>query len=395
MTLNACFRFIFEHQTDYISPRLARMMIDHGSEACFMKDENGFLPVHVACSRHCSPEKLRMLLAVNPQSLFEKTHKGDTILDLAKKTATKSHPNIALIDELGRQLGQQHPMPQLMMVPLYSYYNLPPLSYGWYNTSQPNHSHLREASRAATAAAVDAPSGSGERLRAGDQLEEEQSRNAKLASFLDMNASASPFAASLNSNQGENSSRTQGLPMSRDSLTSRESSLHLWTAQGQQQQQPWTLLDDCKPAARPQAQVSLQKQEKVSAKMPSSPPRVDVGSAPASQIQLEKEPVTPPALQSVAQHACVTPPEHQSDRSSQPGLPPVHEPHGPRPRQESNSAFSEDKDGIKHGQQALLSTLGSSLSQQAAQASQAAPLSRSDGDSATDQIANASSIVAV
>lgn len=80
------------------------MIIEKGGQACFMKDKKGYLPAHVACSRHCSPEKLRMLLAVNPQSLFDKTNKGETILDLAKSTATKSHPNYALIDELNRQL---------------------------------------------------------------------------------------------------------------------------------------------------------------------------------------------------------------------------------------------------------------------------------------------------
>jgi len=69
-----------------------------------MKDKKGFLPAHVACSRHCSPEKLRMVLAVNPDSLYDKTLKGDTLLSLATSTATKSHPNYALIDELQKQL---------------------------------------------------------------------------------------------------------------------------------------------------------------------------------------------------------------------------------------------------------------------------------------------------
>ena len=94
--------FIF---ADYISPRLTRLMIAQGSRACFMKDKKGWLPAHVACSRHCSPEKLRMLLAVNPQALFDKTNDGYTLLDLAEKEATKSHPNFALIEELHRQLA--------------------------------------------------------------------------------------------------------------------------------------------------------------------------------------------------------------------------------------------------------------------------------------------------
>lgn len=79
-------------------------MIEYGREACFMKDKKGFLPAHVACSRHCSPEKLRMLLAVNPGSLHDMSYDGKSLLSLATSTATKSHPNYALIDELNRQL---------------------------------------------------------------------------------------------------------------------------------------------------------------------------------------------------------------------------------------------------------------------------------------------------
>eukprot|EP00934_Nitzschia_sp_Nitz4_P007906 Nitzschia sp. Nitz4//scaffold109_size72162//23076//24206//NITZ4_005843-RA/size72162-processed-gene-0.29-mRNA-1//-1//CDS//3329532754//7896//frame0 len=90
--------------TDYISPRLTNMMIEHGRAACFMKDKKGFLPAHVACSRHCSPEKLEMLLAVNPQALRACTNSGETLLSLAITHATKSHPNYALIDDLKRRL---------------------------------------------------------------------------------------------------------------------------------------------------------------------------------------------------------------------------------------------------------------------------------------------------
>jgi hypothetical protein len=79
-------------------------MIDAGEEACFIADKKGYLPAHVACSRHCSPEKLRMLLAVYPQALFAKTIEGKTCYSLAKETATKSHPNYALIDELDTML---------------------------------------------------------------------------------------------------------------------------------------------------------------------------------------------------------------------------------------------------------------------------------------------------
>lgn len=70
-----------------------------------MKDKKGYLPAHIACSRHCSPEKLRMLLSVNPTALYDKTNRGETLLTLATSTATKAHPNYALIDELNRQLA--------------------------------------------------------------------------------------------------------------------------------------------------------------------------------------------------------------------------------------------------------------------------------------------------
>jgi len=90
--------------TDYISPGLTSSMIHYGRQACFMRDKKGFLPVHVACSRHCSPEKLEMLLQVNPASLFAKTGDGRSLLGLAQSTATKSHPNYALINEIERRL---------------------------------------------------------------------------------------------------------------------------------------------------------------------------------------------------------------------------------------------------------------------------------------------------
>jgi len=91
--------------TDYISPALTATMIQYGTQACFMRDKKGFLPVHVACSRHCSPEKLEMLLEVNSSSLCEKTDDGRTLLNLAKSTATKSHPNYALISDIERRVN--------------------------------------------------------------------------------------------------------------------------------------------------------------------------------------------------------------------------------------------------------------------------------------------------
>ena len=76
---------------DYVSPRITEALIQRGRRSCFMIDKKGFLPAHVACSRHCSPEKLDMLLRVNPDSLFAITSSGDTLLSLATKIATKSH----------------------------------------------------------------------------------------------------------------------------------------------------------------------------------------------------------------------------------------------------------------------------------------------------------------
>jgi hypothetical protein len=97
--------FFFLQQTDYVSPEVTGMMIDVSPDACFMKDKNGYLPAHVACSRHCSPVKLQKLLSVNPSALYERTETNETLLSLAKKTATKSHPNYALIHELNHQLA--------------------------------------------------------------------------------------------------------------------------------------------------------------------------------------------------------------------------------------------------------------------------------------------------
>ena len=98
---------VFLHSSlDYINPRLVDMMIDRGSHACFMRDKKGWLPAHVACSRHCSPDKLRMLLRVHPGALEERTNDGKSLLDLASASATQSHPNFALIEEINRQLKE-------------------------------------------------------------------------------------------------------------------------------------------------------------------------------------------------------------------------------------------------------------------------------------------------
>jgi len=86
--------------TDYISPKLAKRMIDAGPGAARMKDKKGWLPIHVACSRHASPEKLSLLLEAYPESLHEKTKDGETIMMLAKIHSTKSHPNTSLLAAL-------------------------------------------------------------------------------------------------------------------------------------------------------------------------------------------------------------------------------------------------------------------------------------------------------
>mmetsp|Transcript_32097 Transcript_32097/g.73789 ORF Transcript_32097/g.73789 Transcript_32097/m.73789 type:complete len:234 (+) Transcript_32097:3-704(+) len=44
-----------------------------------------------------------MLLQANPSSLFAKTGNGQSLQELAKHTATKSHPNFALLTELEKQ----------------------------------------------------------------------------------------------------------------------------------------------------------------------------------------------------------------------------------------------------------------------------------------------------
>lgn len=91
---------------DYLSPGITRMMIEKGPMACFMRDKKGYLPIHVACTRHCSPEKLDMLLAVNPVSLVDRTAEGFTILELAMANKTASHPNQALIEDIERRMKE-------------------------------------------------------------------------------------------------------------------------------------------------------------------------------------------------------------------------------------------------------------------------------------------------
>lgn len=71
-----------------------------------MTDRKGYLPAHVACSRHASPEKLKLLLTINPAALYETTPDGHTLLSLALSTATAHHPNYKLIDVIRESLQQ-------------------------------------------------------------------------------------------------------------------------------------------------------------------------------------------------------------------------------------------------------------------------------------------------
>ena len=75
---------------------------------CVLLSPNkGWLPAHVACSRHCSPGKLQLLLDANPAALNETTNNGETLLSLAVSTATKVHPNYALIRRLKEEMGMR------------------------------------------------------------------------------------------------------------------------------------------------------------------------------------------------------------------------------------------------------------------------------------------------
>lgn len=92
--------------TDYMSPELTQLMVDKGKEACFLTDKKGYLPAHIACSRHCSTVKLQMLLDVNPDALHQTTDAGETLLSLATSTATSTHPNYRLIEYLQNLLKE-------------------------------------------------------------------------------------------------------------------------------------------------------------------------------------------------------------------------------------------------------------------------------------------------
>lgn len=103
--------------TDYVSPDIVELMVNLAPKACFITDKKGYLAAHVACSRHCSPAKLQMLLTVNPDALYAKTNAGDTLLSLAKSTATKTHPNYRLISAIQDHLRVADGKPNRTTVP--------------------------------------------------------------------------------------------------------------------------------------------------------------------------------------------------------------------------------------------------------------------------------------
>jgi len=69
---------------DDISTDLLEIMVQAGTQACFMFDKDGFLPVHIACSHAKSPKYLEILLAANPGALFAETGDGRTLLTLTQ-----------------------------------------------------------------------------------------------------------------------------------------------------------------------------------------------------------------------------------------------------------------------------------------------------------------------
>lgn len=99
--------------TDYQSTDLFSFALSKAPNAVRVSDENGYLPIHIGCSRHCSIEKIKLLIDANPDSLHARTHQGKTPLSLAKSKATKSHPNYELIKILKR-CTEETPVPTSM-----------------------------------------------------------------------------------------------------------------------------------------------------------------------------------------------------------------------------------------------------------------------------------------
>jgi len=69
-----------------------------------MRDKRGWLPVHFAI-RFCGTElTVRTLLKAYPESLFERTNKGETLLGLAEM-GTKRRPRVTLVAEIKQLLA--------------------------------------------------------------------------------------------------------------------------------------------------------------------------------------------------------------------------------------------------------------------------------------------------
>lgn len=92
--------------TDYVSPNIIELMLSMGKQAAKITDKNGYLPAHIAASRHVSPSKLQMLLNANPDCITQRSNDGSTLLSLAQTTATKSHPNYRLIESLKKAMQE-------------------------------------------------------------------------------------------------------------------------------------------------------------------------------------------------------------------------------------------------------------------------------------------------
>ena len=86
--------------TDFKCPTLTQEIIDAYPEACGITDLSGYLPAHIGCRRNTSPHKLDMLLARYPQALEALTNNKESLLDLARISASTKHPNRSLIQHL-------------------------------------------------------------------------------------------------------------------------------------------------------------------------------------------------------------------------------------------------------------------------------------------------------
>lgn len=67
--------------------------LQHGSEAVFLKDDQGHLPIHEAARYKPALKQMQALLKWNPSSIAEKTGAGMTVLELAEKST--QFPKIA------------------------------------------------------------------------------------------------------------------------------------------------------------------------------------------------------------------------------------------------------------------------------------------------------------